>query len=460
MFKRQMDSNKVSKVTKSKQETEYHPGCTEAERQTRHLELRWGWVEGSIWRTNMLTALDNGVKGKKWFSLIDKVQRRQTLEIAWEQVRKNRGAGGVDHITIERFQTNARKYVEELEQQLRQKTFQPQAIKRVYIPKGDGKKRPLGIPTIKDRIVQMAIKIVIEPIFEREFLSTSYGFRPGQGAKDALKEVDRLIKEGNTWVVDADLKSYFDTIPHQLLMADVEERISDGRILELIKMFLKQEILEEAKMWTPVTGTPQGAVLSPLLANIYLHPLDLLMHKKGYKIVRYADDFVILTKREEEAKRALELVQRWVESRVLALHPDKTHIGNCMEKGQGFEFLGYKFEAGRKWVRRKSVAKLKDGIRKHTKRTCGKSITKVIEQLNPLLRGWYNYFKHAYKTTFPLIDGFTRRRLRAILRAQEKRPAFGRAEEDSKRWPNRYFANLGLFTMEPHRAKEVACQSR
>ncbi|MEI6242420.1 MAG: group II intron reverse transcriptase/maturase [Chlamydiota bacterium] len=417
-------------------------------------------MEDTIWTENMLTALNNGVKGNKWFSLIDKVYKSATLARAWEKVKARKGAGGIDNMTIGIFQANAGRYLQELEHKLKSGGYQTSAVKRVYIPKGDGKQRPLGIPTVKDRVIQMAIKMVIEPIFERDFLPTSYGFRPGKGQKDALRAVDQLIKDGYSWVVDADLKSYFDTIPHENLMLDIQQRISDGRLLKLIELFLNQEIMDEMNRWVPTTGTPQGAVLSPLLANIYLHPLDCLVQELGYKMVRYADDFVILCKSKQEAERALETVRKWTVERGLCLHPEKTHIGNCIEKGQGFEFLGYRFEAGRKYVRKKSFEKLKEAIRAKTSRSCGSSILRVIENLNPLLKGWYNYFKHAHKTTFPYVDGFIRRRIRAILRAQEKRQAFGRTQEDHKRWPNKYFANLGLFTMETHRTNEVACRSR
>ena len=433
-------------IIKSKQETKT---------QSRPREDKWNWVEESIWTDTMLSALVNGVKGKKWFSLIDKVYKSETLAKAWKKVKANKGSRGVDNMTIEIFQTNAEKYIQELEQQLKLGIYQPQAIKRVLIPKGDGKTRPLGIPSIKDRIVQTSIKMVIELIFEQEFLPTSYGFRPGKDAKQALKVVDQLIQDGYTWVVDADLQSYFDTIPHEDLMKDIQERISDGKVLDLIKAFLNQEIMEETKTWNPILGASQGSALSPLLANIYLHPLDSLMQKAGYKIVRYADDFVILCKSEIEARQALKSIQEWVAKRGLTLHPDKTHIGNCVEEGQGFEFLGYRFEANRKYTRKKSFDKFKDAIRSKTSRSCGKSIGKVIKELTPIIRGWYNYFKHAHKTTFPYIDGFIRRRLRAILCAQNKNSSFGRSLEANKKWPNKYFANLGLFTMETQRANEI-----
>ena len=240
----------------------------------------------------VLAALGNGVKGGKWYSLMDKVYALPTLTAAWEQVKANQGAAGIDRISIDRFEERAEQYLNELHQTLKDGTYRPEAVNRVYIPKSDGKQRPLGIPTVKDRVVQAAVKIVVEPIFEHEFLSMSYGFRPRRGCKDALREVDGLLKEGYTIVVDADMKSYFDTIPHNKLMQQIELRISDGKLLDLIRLFLQQEVMDGMERWTPMGGTPQGAVLSPLLANIYLHPLDMLITEAGLKMVRYADDFV------------------------------------------------------------------------------------------------------------------------------------------------------------------------
>jgi RNA-directed DNA polymerase len=237
--------------------------------------------------------------------------------------------------------------------------------------------------------------MVIEPIFEVQFRPGSYGFRPGRGCKDALREVDKYLKEGYTYVVDADLKSYFDTIPHDRLMALVEGSISDGRVLDLIKSFLNQKIMSELACWKPTTGTPQGAVLSPLLANLYLHPLDLEMEQSGYKMVRYADDFVILCKTEAQAQAALQQVQRWVNANGLTLHPDKTRISNSQQPGQGFDFLGYRFETGKRYVRKKSLQAVKDKVRKETGRSRGDSLKRIIQDLNPMLRGWFEYFKHA-----------------------------------------------------------------
>jgi len=415
-------------------------------------------VEATVWNERMLAALENGVKGGKWFSLMDKVYRKQTLKAAWHKVKDNAGAAGVDGQSVEQFEVRAEVYLEELERALRTGEYRPQPIRRVEIPKGGGKMRPLGIPVVKDRIVQTAVKLVTEPIFEREFEESSYGFRPGRGCKDALREVDELIKEGYTFVVDADFDSYFDSIPYEPLMGKVSERISDGAVLELIRAFLNQDIIQGMKRWTPVGGTPQGAVISPLLANIYLHPLDRHMRERGYRMVRYADDFVVLCRTAEQAQAALGEVRAWVEQNGLRLNADKTHVGDCRQEGQGFEFLGYRFEAGRRWVRSKSLKALRERIRIKTKRTRGDSLAKIIEDINPMLRGWFNYFKHAHSLAQLGIDGFVRRRLRAILRKQDKRPGMGKCLNDHLRWPNTFFAAQGLFTITA--ARVLASQSR
>jgi RNA-directed DNA polymerase len=286
----------------------------------------------------------------------------------------------------------------------------------------------------------------------------SYGFRPQRGCKDALREVERWLKEGYTFVVDADITSYFDSIDWGGLIERISERISDGRLLELIEAFLHQDIVKGMERWTPSGGTPQGAVISPLLANIYLHPLDGWIKQKGYRMVRYADDFVVLCQTAQQAQAALEEVRSWVEQNGLSLSADKTQVGDCRQQGQGFEFLGYRFEAGRRWVRRKSLKALRERIRIKTKRTRGDSLATIVAELNPMLRGWFNYFKHAHPMTFRGADGFTRRRLRAILRKQEKRPGLGKCREDHTRWPKVFFADMGLFTMTE--AHALASRSR
>jgi len=420
--------------------------------------LNWDWVETSVWTKRMLAALGNGVKGGKWFSLIDKVYDRVTLEAAWKRVAANKGAAGIDKVSIKRFKACKELYLTELENDLRKGLYQPEAVRRVYIPKGKGQTRPLGIPTVKDRVVQAALKLVLEPIFEWEFLPVSFGFRPGLGCKDALRRVDSLIKQGYTWVLDADLKTYFDSIPHGQLLERVKEKISDGRVISLVESFLNQDIMDGMERWSPTAGSPQGAVLSPLLANLYLNPFDAIMTESGHKVVRYADDFVILCRSKAEAEAILIDVQEWTKANGLTLHPDKTHIGNCSEKDQGFEFLGYRFEAGNRCVRKKSLMALRDKIRQRTRRTRGVSVEQILGELNPSLKGWFGYFKHARSSTFRGVDGFVRRRLRAVLRKQNKRPGQGTAWSDKLRWSNKFFAERGLFTM--HEAHISASQSR
>lgn len=426
--------------------------------ETPNDSRNWAWVEAQVWTERMLLALENGVKGGKWFSLIDKAYAPATLNSAWTKVQTNKGAAGVDGQSVDRFAAKAELYLSELTTALREGTYRPQAVKRVEIPKGDGRTRPLGIPTVKDRIVQQAVRLVIEPIFESAFCDGSFGFRPERGCRDALREIDRLLKEGYTHVVDADLKACFDTIPHERLMMRIEERISDGRLLDLIRGWLKADILQDLNRWTPVNGTPQGAVISPLLANIYLDPLDRLMAERGHPMVRYADDFVILARSHADAEAALALVKDWVASNGLTLHPEKTRIANCRKKGKGFEFLGYRFERGRRYVRKKSLDKLKDAIREKTRRTRGQSLQAVVIDLNRTLRGWFGYFKHAHPNTFRALDKLIRRRLRAMLRKQTRRSGFGKALADHLRWPNAYFANAGLFAL--HAAWQTARQSR
>ena len=416
------------------------------------------WAEASIWTERMVSALGNGVKGGKWFSLVDKIVRPATLEAAWRKVERNKGSSGIDGQSIERFAAGAELYLAELHETLKCGLYSPSPVKRVDIPKGNGQTRPLGIPTVKDRIVQAALKMAIEPIFETQFREGSYGFRPGRRCKDALREVDRLLKEDYAHVVDADLKSYFDTIPQDGLMARVAEKISDGRVLALIESFLRQDIMKGMERWTPTTGTPQGAVISPLLANIYLHPLDLLMEETGHRMVRYADDFVILCRTAEEAEAALRLITAWTAANGLTLHPDKTRIGDARQPGQGFDFLGYRFEGGRRYVRKKSLKTFKDKVRAKTGRTRGDSLDRIIQDLNRTLRGWFEYFKSATPITFRSLDGFIRRRLRSVLRKQSKRPGFGRCQADQQRWPNAFFADRGLFAL--YAAHEHARHSR
>jgi RNA-directed DNA polymerase len=284
----------------------------------------------------------------------------------------------------------------------------------------------------------------LEPIFERDFAEQSYGFRPGRGCKDALRRVDRLLKQGYRYVVDADLKSYFDTIPHDQLLERLATKISDGRVLALIEQFLKAGILDGLQAWTPETGAPQGAVLSPLLSNIYLDPLDHLLSGRGFEMVRYADDFVILCRTPEEAQTALETVQQWTATAGLTLHPTKTRVVDATT--EGFDFLGYRFVKHRRFPRRKSLDKFREAIRGKTRRTDGRSLLAIIADMNRTLRGWFEYFKHSHPSEFTSLDGWIRMRLRSILRKRQGGRGRGRGA-DQQRWPNAYFAAQGLFTL-------------
>src|SRR5271165_2273652 len=429
-------------MTKS---TEEQPAAVSAKTiRTREILRLILQVEPKVWTERMLTALVQGVKGGMWFSLIDKVHPERTLQAAFSQVAANQGAAGVDHVTILMFETRLDEELRRLSEHLRNGTYRPQAIRRHYIPKpGTQEKRPLGIPTVRDRVVQTAVRMVIEPIFEHEFAEHSYGFRPHRGCKDALRRVDELLKAGYSHVVDADLKSYFDTIPKDRLLALVAKKVADRRILALVQSFLEQSVLEDAQEWVPEQGTPQGAVISPLLSNIYLDPLDHLMAEKGYEMVRYADDFVILCRTPEDAAGALNAVTDWTASAGLTLHRGKTRVVDA--RTDGFDFLGYHFEAGQRWPREKSLVKFKDAVRAKTKRTTGRSLAMVIMKLNPTLRGWFGYFKHSRKRTFGTLDGWIRRRLRSLLRKQQRLRGIAKVRgADQTRWPNAFFADHGL----------------
>lgn len=415
-------------------------------KQAGEIRTRWSWTEPSIWTDRMLTALEKGVKGGVWYSLIDKVYSMANLEVAFAKVKANKGSAGVDHQTIKMFESNLEANLSRLRQELRDGTYLPRAIRRVWIPKpGTKERRPLGIPTVRDRVVQTALRNVLEPVFERDFAEHSYGFRPEHGCKDALRQVNTLLWEGFFIVMDADVKSFFDNIPKDRLLTRVREKVADGRVLDLVKAYLNQEIMEGLDQWTPIHGTPQGAIISPLLANIYLNPLDHFMAREGYHMVRYADDFVILCRSSEEAEQAMSLVRDWVTENGLELHPDKTRVVDANAPG-GFEFLGYRFERGQRWPRSKSLKKFKDAIRAKTRRTNGQSLPDIIKDVNRTTKGWYEYFKHAHKWTFSPLDGWIRMRLRSILRKRRGGKGRGRGN-DHFRWPNTFFSNHGLFSL-------------
>jgi RNA-directed DNA polymerase len=392
----------------------------------------------------MLTALEQGVKGGQWYTLIDKVYALPTLRVAFARVKANRGAPGVDHVTVAMFEARLDANLAALSTALRDGTYRPQPIRRHWIPKGPRERRPLGIPTVRDRVVQTALRLVLEPIFDATFAPHSYGFRPQRSAKQALRRVVQLLRAGYRAVVDADLQAYFDSIPHAPLRARVASKVSDSRVLALVDACLQQPIFEGLAQWTVDEGTPQGAVVSPLLANLYLDPLDHAVAGAGYEMVRYADDFVILCRTAEDAQQALALVQRWTEAAGVRLHPTKTHLVDMQQPG-GFDFLGYHFERDRRWPRQKSVQKLTDVMRQKTRRTAGHSLAVIIGDVNRTLRGWFAYFKHSHRS-FDSLDSWIRMRLRTILRWRRHRPGRARGR-DHQRWPIAFFEGQGLLSL-------------
>ena len=405
----------------------------------------------------MLQALVNGVKGGKWFSLMDKVYSPTNLEAAWKRVKRKKGAAGVDGQSVEQFAAQAESSLKWIHDELREGRYKPLSVRRQWIPKpGTNKQRPLGIPAVRDRVVQGALRHAMEPIFEKKFVDHSYGFRPRRSCKDALRRVEDLLRQGYRHIVDADITSYFDMIDRSILMAEIKKEVADGRVLGLIEMFLEQSVMDGMKEWEPETGTPQGAVISPLLANIYLHPVDESMARAGFEMVRYADDIVILCKSEEDAREALKLLTVEMTKLKQTLHPEKTRIAD-IEKWEGFDFLGYHFQKNGKKPRKKSLTKLKDKVRELTPRNHGNSLEKIISRLNQTLRGWFQYFKHSKRTTFKPLDSWIRKRLRAILLRRQHRRGIGNGHANH-RWPNAYFAKFRLFTMTTARMQAV--QSR
>ena len=423
------------------------PGVPQA-KQGREVALEWAWTEAEVWNERMLAALVRGVQGGKWHSLIDKVYRTSVLRNAAAAVIRNQGAAGVDGLTTGGLKAHVEEVVGALERQLREDCYEPCPVKRVWIAKaGSQDKRPLGIPTVKDRVVQTALVAVLEPIWEREFAEHSYGFRPGRNAHQAIQRVEGLLAQGCHWVVDADVKGYFDNIPQDQLMARVGEQVADGRVLRMVTAYLKQGVMETGKGWQPTErGTPQGAVLSPLLANIYLNPLDHQMAAAGWAMTRYADDFIIQCRSREEAEAALAAVRQWMVAAGLTLHPEKTRIVDASQPG-GFDFLGWHFERGLKWPREKSVNRLRETLRALTPRNHGQSLPEIIRQVNRRLTGWRAYFRGGQGSVYERLDQWLRMRLRSILRQRVGRKGCGHGQ-DHNRYPNVYFADLGLISLK------------
>ncbi len=419
----------------------------EKTKQVGEVRYKWANAEPMVWTDLMLDTLEKGVKGGKWFSLCDKAFSLRNLAASFAKVKANGGAKGIDGITIERFESQKDENLARLHRELLAGEYRPQPVRRVWIPKpGTKERRPLGIPTVRDRVVQTAVKAALEPIFEREFKESSFGFRPNRSCHKALSRVHRSLGDGSAFVVDADLRKFFDTIPHEVILRGLKEKVSDGKLLSVVESYLVQGVMEGWSFEPTEEGTPQGSVMSPLLANIALHGLDVLAEERGFNLVRYADDFVILCKARGEAESALEQVRNWVIAQGLSLHPEKTSIVDY-EAGESFDFLGFTFRKGSFYARKKSVQSLRGKVRDKTKRTSGKSLSAIISELNPILRGWYGYFKAGPAHQFRDEDGKVRRRLRAILDSRTHHVA-RICKSSSARWPNSFFDSVGLFSME------------
>jgi RNA-directed DNA polymerase len=393
----------------------------------------------------LTTLLENKVRGGKWHALIDKVYAELNLYTAARKVTAKEKAAGVDGQSCEAFEEHLLVETRQLAEQIKSRTYRPSAVRRVCIPKPGrpNETRPLGIPTVRDRVVQRAIVNVIEPILDHQFHERSFGFRHRRCAHDALRIVEQKLQEGYVYVVDADLKGYFDTIPKDRLLTLLKEHISDSRMLKLIKMFLDQSILEELREWTPIAGVPQGAVLSPVLSNLYLNPLDHAMADNGFEMVRYADDFVVLCRSEFEAEVALQTITKWVKQAGLTLHPTKTKIVDS--RTESFAFLGYSFRGDKIYPRRESLAKMKARIKELTPRKRPGSIASIAKELNRVLIGWFGYFRHCRWTIFKDLDAKTRSRLRRmLLKRHRKNPE---RLPRQQRWPNAYFAQAGLYSL-------------
>ncbi|TVY10491.1 group II intron reverse transcriptase/maturase [Paenibacillus cremeus] len=355
---------------------------------------------------------------RRYYSLIDKVYQMDNLHEAWLSVKKNQGSGGIDGVSIAMFEKNVSINLKEIQRLLQQDRYKPDPVRRHFIEKENGTLRPLGIPTIRDRVCQQAVRQVIEPIFEQDFYYYSFGFRPGYSAHQAIQTIRRAKRGGYNYVVDLDIMSFFDEIPHEMLMEKVQERITDGKVRTLIRGWLTAGVMEDGQFHETEVGSPQGGVISPLLANLYLNHFDWGMKEKGFAVVRYADDVVILCKSKEQAEEAYLVAKTILEDELqLRMHPEKTKV---VHFDDGFRFLGFDFWKDYLIVPDAKVKKYKDKVRNITRRQQGINLGEMLKKLNEIARGFGNYFGIGnVKKKFQRLDEWTRMRVRAFIRKKK-----------------------------------------
>ena len=410
------------------------------------------WYRHPAWTEAMRAALaTRRALGGKWFSLIDRMYDPRWLGAAWARLNQSRSGAarqrgaGVDGVTLEQFSQRAEEEIGRLVEELRQGSYRPKPVRRHYIPKpGSRKKRPLGLPSVRDKVVQEALRSLIEPIFESEFLDASHGFRPGRSTDTACQQLEAALQSGQVWVVDADIQGFFDNIKHEKLLDQVNRRVADGKVLGLIRAFLEAGVMEEMKVSYGTTGTPQGGVISPLLANIFLHALDERWQSAGMAWVRYADDFLLLASTREEAEAALAMTQQVLEEMGLVLSSEKTRI---VHLEAGFDFLGWHYQGPQRWPRQKSVKSLRRKLRQKTRRLRPGPMPAICRELKTTLQGWFHYFRDGNSgSIFSHADSWLRRRLRSILNRRHRRGGLGSLHLN-RRWTNSVFRDWGLFDL-------------
>jgi len=390
--------------------------------------------------------------GRKFFQLIDKVYDMDNLKDAWKKVKSNKGCAGIDKQTINDFAKQSEQYLREIQRAVKNGMYKATPVLRKFIPKGENQLRALGIPPVKDRILQQAAKNVIEQIFEMKFLDCSYGYRPNKSAHQAVKQIKKYVQQGFTWVIDADVKKFFDSVDHKLLMGFVAKEISDGKVLNLIESWLKAGVMNEGEMEETTVGTPQGGVISPLLANIYLHEMDIqIANIKSVRLVRYADDFVILCKTEGDAERTMKQVKEILTGLKLRLNKTKTKIVNV--HWNSFEFLGFKLEGafGKVFVTpgKKAIKRFKESIRRVTWRKQPVKPENMIGRLNSVIRGWGNYFKIGnVKELFGILDGWIRTRARTFI--EKRKSKFARMRISNYVLKTEYHLTSLMTLLKPH----------